>query len=233
VRSAAGGQRGIDADAVHELVATAHGQMLRRLARAKQLDDLALAHLAHGLALGRLLPIEARGAAFPCFAPKPLDAHGLVALLGGPREGDRPAVIADGSELARVAIALTGEWARVAADTLPQLAPSPPQLLPAAPQHPLEPLVERLCARLSAIGVPWSSWRIDDRDSPLVRFEHGALRLAGNARRLHDLPADALDALAAHAVTVLNIALTEITDASEAHAIAELLTSPARACRSP
>ena len=35
--------------------------------------------------------------------------------------------------------------------------------------------------------------------------------------------ADALDALAAHCITVLNVALTSITDAAEARAIGKLL----------
>ena len=60
------------------------------------------------------------------------------------------------------------------------------------------------------------------------------LVIAGDNERLRSLATSldspwfdgALDALTAHVVSVLNIALTEITDATELHALGKLLSRP-------
>jgi hypothetical protein len=105
-------------------------------------------------------------------------------------------------------------------------------------QHPLQPVVDRLHGRISALGVPVARWRIvDDRDEPIAVYaSDDVLELAaGNPRLLSIAGAiaantawsadalDALDALAAHCITVLDVALTSITDAAEARAIGKLL----------
>jgi hypothetical protein len=68
-----------------------------------------------------------------------------------------------------------------------------------------------------------------------VAFSWGQLVVGGENLRLHRIAAElasgsilagpALDAVAAHAVSVLNLALTEVTDAGESHAIGVLLSS--------
>ena len=101
-------------------------------------------------------------------------------------------------------------------------------------QHPLQPVVDRLHGRISALGVPVARWRIvDDRDEPIAVYASDVLELAAGNPRLLSIAgpiaantawsADALDALAAHCITVLNVALTSITDAAEARAIGKLL----------
>jgi len=94
--------------------------------------------------------------------------------------------------------------------------------------HPLQPVVDRLHGRISALGVPVARWRIvDDRDEPIAVYaSDDVLELAAGNPRLLSIAgaiaantawsADALDALAAHCITVLNVALTSITDAAEA-----------------
>jgi hypothetical protein len=99
-------------------------------------------------------------------------------------------------------------------------------------QHPLQPVVDRLHGRISALGVPVARWRIvDDRDEPIAVYaSDDVLELAaGNPRLLSIAGAIAAntawsaDALDAHCITVLNVALTSITDAAEARAIGKLL----------
>jgi hypothetical protein len=69
----------------------------------------------------------------------------------------------------------------------------------------------------------------------MFRFDHG-IEVAGDNVRLRALAAalaakspfaDAgVDVVVAHLVTVLNVAMTQITDASEAHALGVLLSQP-------
>nr|MDQ3370777.1 hypothetical protein [Myxococcota bacterium] len=100
--------------------------------------------------------------------------------------------------------------------------------------HPLQPFLDRLHARIGALGIAVAAWRlVDDREEPVARYEDGVVELA--SLNLHVLGAAAacgsaspwadaaLDLLAAHVITVLNIALTHITDATEAYAIARLV----------
>ena len=199
--------------------------MLRRLTERKALDDRVTAHLAHGLATGRLVPIEARGAKFACFSP-PLDAHAFADALAG---GHVSSVLVDDTSLTARVFAMHRQPPKHAPAAPPPAVPPPPPYA-----HPLQHVVDRIAARLAAIGVPWSRWLIDERaSSPLLRFDGKLYLAARHPRIIGELSDDAVDAIAAHAVTVLNVALTEITDVSEAHALANLLTAPGPASRSP
>ena len=81
---------------------------------------------AHGLAINRILPIEARGVKFRCFSPRPPDAHALVAWLDG--DGDAE-LIDDGGPLAR-AIAARVRPRRAKVTPTPPPVPLPKIPLP-------------------------------------------------------------------------------------------------------
>jgi hypothetical protein len=240
-----------------ELCAAGHAVLIKKLLlRKSAAPDRAAAHVAHALALGRVVPADARSIRFDCFRPRPLDAELLAAILHGTgpvrvvdpgpsTDGDAPALVDDGSELARVLIAWLGPRASrarpspLAPRPTPPGAPlsvSPPPPTPPArlrPPHPLDVLVTALSRRLAEIGVPIGTFAILEgvRD-PILRAE-GGLCLAADHPQLRAIAAAclagtawasaAVDALAAHAVTVLNVALTSVTDATEAHALGALL----------
>ena len=115
----------------------------------------------------------------------------------------------------------------------PTQVPQPPK--PRAP-HVLEPLVEALGKRVGKLGVGTFDWVIDEHSNKLVSFTWGQLVVGGENPHLRVLASElasksilagpSLDAVAAHAVSVLNLALTEVTDAGESHAIGVLLATP-------
>jgi hypothetical protein len=154
----------------------------------------------------------------------------------------------DSSELARLLIGWLGPRIRRAPPQrprgttvlpLPPLQPvplpPPPVFAPPVPRpsHPLDVLVAALSRRLAEIGVPVARYAIleGERD-PMLRVD-GGLSLAADHPQLRAIAAAclartawadaAVDALTAHAATVLNVALTSVTDATEAHALAALL----------
>jgi hypothetical protein len=100
---------------------------------------------------------------------------------------------------------------------------------PPVRRHPLQDLVDALDERLGELGIRGYDWKIVDDDEPMIRFASNQIIVGGNNHRLRriatDLDGDAIDLVAAHVVTVLNIALTSITDATEAHALGILLAS--------
>ncbi len=102
---------------------------------------------------------------------------------------------------------------------------------PPAPvrKHPLHELVRALDQRLISLGIRGYEWKIIDDDKPMIGFASGMITVAGDNPRLRklaiDLDEDAMELLTAHVITVLNIALTSITDATEAHALSVLLAS--------
>jgi hypothetical protein len=102
------------------------------------------------------------------------------------------------------------------------------------PAHPLDPLVAAVGVRLQELGLALPRLRIlDGAAAPLAGYEGGVVAFAGEHPRLLAIAAAllaktawseaAVDALTAHVVTVLNVALTSVTDATEAHALAGLL----------
>jgi hypothetical protein len=113
--------------------------------------------------------------------------------------------------------------------------PKPPKRTTKKEAHPLEPLIKRLSSRVGELGLRGYEFRIAERKNPMFQFELGILFVAGKNERLRSLalhaqtespwlPA-AIDALAAHVVSVLNIALTDVTDATEIDALQLLLVN--------
>jgi hypothetical protein len=116
----------------------------------------------------------------------------------------------------------------------PAPAPAPKK---SKPPHVLRPLADALGARVGELGIRSFQYVIDEElDEPIVTFGHGQVRLAGENRQLRAIAASmredraaiqpALDALAAHTISILNISFTDITDASELFALAALLSRP-------
>jgi hypothetical protein len=113
-----------------------------------------------------------------------------------------------------------------------------PEPKPEPPPHELERLVAAVRARLTEgapIGVG-SNAKIDAaRDAPPVRFESGRLVFAGRSELLVAVnegrddkapwAAAAIDALAAHCMSLINLAQTPIDDRQERAAIEHWLTS--------
>jgi hypothetical protein len=182
------------------------------------------------------------------------DQRARIPLIEPDERATGPSIVADGSALSRLLIERLGSRAvrpgkavpppRV---PLPGLTPvvrpvaPPPLPPPPAPPHRLRGLADALWARLHEIGVAASHVTeiaiASDRSSPVIAHEHGVIILAGeasmlaavdNARQARSAWAPAaIDALAAHVVTVLNVELTSVTDAAEAHAVSKLLDTTA------
>jgi hypothetical protein len=109
-----------------------------------------------------------------------------------------------------------------------------PPTAPGGGGHVLANLVRVLDHRLQDLGIAGFHWLIIDRQTALVRFD-GTIHVGGANHHLLAIasahaanspwaPA-AIDAVTAHVVTVLNVALTEITDTTEAHALGTLLAA--------
>jgi hypothetical protein len=116
-----------------------------------------------------------------------------------------------------------------------------PVSTPPRPPHALAPLVEALSARVAALGIGQHRWQIASASEPLVSYSNDTVVIAGSNPTLVRVAAElaaktilagpAVDVIAAHVVTVLNLARTDVTDTSEAHAIGVLLASPPSAGR--
>ena len=208
------------------LCADAHARLVRQLAGRDDVDpDLIASHVAHALALDRFPPLGFTGLSFGCFRPAPLDAVELHRLLHG--RGSHQ-VVDDGSELSRVVLATLGERARPDRPPLPLASQREP-----IREHAIQIVVDAVRSRLLDLGVPVSGFAIVEANSPIARFDRDALRFAGdnprlgaiaNAMRASSPWAElAIDALIAHSITVLNVARTEITDATELHVLEALI----------
>jgi hypothetical protein len=116
----------------------------------------------------------------------------------------------------------------------PRPPPPPKPKAKAEPPHPLRLLVTLLRARLSQVGIGGYRWSIIERHEPMFAYSD-EVEVAGNNVRLRALAAaveadspfakGGIDVVVAHLVTVLNVALSQITDAGEAHALAVLLAN--------
>ena len=105
---------------------------------------------------------------------------------------------------------------------------------PPEPPHPLKALVGALRGRLADLGIGGYQWSIVDREEPMFSYSD-EIEVAGDNVRLRalaavqlansPLTAAGIDVVVAHLVTVLNVALSQITDASEEHAIGVLLAN--------
>ncbi len=237
-------------DALDELCEAVHARLLIRLADRPSPTDLATAHVAYGLALGRLRAAEAKEIRFGCFRPRPIDAREwealcrstqAVPLVAPDATADELSVTDDGTATARVVLGRLG--GRAYRERPVPVPAGPPERLSAAivrdaasarPAHPLDPLVAALGARLRRLGLASARFAIaEDAAGPIACYRGDAVALAAHHPRLRAIAAAlaartawseaAVDALAAHVVTVLNVALTSVTDAAEAHALGGLL----------
>ena len=124
------------------------------------------------------------------------------------------------------------------AKPIPPAKPKPkPKAEPPEPPHPLRHVVARLRARMRELSIADTyTWRLTERAEPMFEFSDHELLVAGHNVRLTALAAalaakspwaaSGVDVVVAHVVTVLNVALSHVTDANEAHALGVLLTSP-------
>src|SRR5215475_3181563 len=90
----------------------------------------------------------------------------------------------DGSETARVVRTILGSRMRNPTQRMrPDTVEPPP---PVVVKHPLQPFVDRLHARIYALGVPVARWRIvDDRSEPIAAFsDDQVLELAADNKQL-------------------------------------------------
>ncbi len=219
-----------------ELCEETHGILVRTmLRRPKREPALMTAHAAHALSLGRITVADAGSISFDCFCPAPLSAAELVVLFASTDRvtvvqpgDDTPGIVDDGSPLSRVVIARVRSRIRQ-----PRTAPTAAAIRRSPePRHPSQHLVDAICQRLAQLGLDPHDATIVDGDAPMV-FDDGCLQISGThpgLRHVADALAagrpgatDALDAIVAHGVTVLNVALAQITDAAEARALRALL----------
>lgn len=245
---------GLATERVNKLVADAYESLLIE-ASARTTRDDAACHVAIAVLDDRIDPAEVREARFRCFRPSALTAHELKAAFAddesfvvvGPDApaDDRRAIVEDGSALSRLLIRRLGYRAvrdqpTPAAPTAvaPTASASAADQAWHAPRHPLQDLADAIRARLAAIGLGphVNAIRvIAGRTAPILDLVDGDLTLADHPQ-LHAIAnahtarspfaAAAIDAVVAHAVTLLNVRLTEVTDSGEESALAAILASP-------
>jgi hypothetical protein len=167
--------------------------------------------------------------------------------LGVVEPGEHPptlALVEDGSPVSRVLRAHLGDRARRGRrprQLVPRPEPKPssavpketPRPSPARP-HPLQPFIDVLDHRLVELGLGEHAFVFHNGSLPMFHYDGAVIRVAANHPRLLAVAAAhaarspwadaAIDAMVAHLVTVLNVALTHITDAAEHHAIFRLLS---------
>jgi hypothetical protein len=222
---------------LEDLCALVHGLLVRTMVNRTIRDrELVTAHVAHALALDRIGAHETDRLSFPCVRPDALTAAELVRLFADPRpvhvvapSGDDPGVVDDDEILSRVVLwHLRDRVRRPSSQATPRVAP------PEESRHPLQPVFDALRARFAQLGLDLSSARVVDRADPMFEYD-GRLLVAGRHPRLIELggalaantawATAMLDAIVAHGVTVLNVALTSVTDAAELNALGTLLES--------
>jgi hypothetical protein len=117
-------------------------------------------------------------------------------------------------------------------------------LAPPRPSHPLDSLLALLTQRIVLAGVPAPRFALlIGVDAPLAIADGATIRLAADHPRLLAIGAAclaytawhtaAVDALAAHLITLLNRALASVTDATEHYASACCCRTPAEPPRAP
>jgi hypothetical protein len=98
--------------------------------------------------------------------------------------------------------------------------------------HPLDGLAEAVYRRLRTAGSPSALRGVEiahSRSRPLAAYAHGRLYLAGDNERLRQIQAvladatDAVDLIAAHALTVLERSNSTLTPSSVQHTLTRLL----------
>jgi hypothetical protein len=155
-------------------------------------------------------------------------ARVVLGVLGSRAYVDRPAPL-PGARPERLAPPLHD------APPLPPVPEPPPRPAPPPrPPHPLDPMVAAVGARLRELGIAPPPFAIlEGTTAPAVRYEGDAICFAAGHPRLRAIAAaclagspwgtSAVDVLAAHVISVLNIALTSVTDATELHLLGNLL----------
>jgi hypothetical protein len=101
---------------------------------------------------------------------------------------------------------------------------------------PLSRMLDSLAQRIRAVGITSFTYTVVDGVDPMVRARDGSIEIAAHHPRLQRIVAEhearsilagpALDVLAAHVISVLNIARSDITDATELFALGGLISSP-------
>lgn len=223
--------------ALDELLLVVHANQCRGLVAGGGRTDLVAAHLAHAIARGHLPPADAGNHRFACFRPRPLTALELHAMLRGtPPALAQFAVVEDDSLLATTVLEALGPRARRAGDPpLPEIPQPPPRTRharkpppqPPRPPHALDPLIAALSARLAPLALSLPPFAIvATARTPLVAVAPSRIELAGESPVLRalalDLAPEPVALLAAHVVSLLNLANTPLTDAAELHALALL-----------
>jgi hypothetical protein len=194
---------------------------VKQFARA---PDRVAAHVAMALALGRIGPGDADGVTFDCF-DQYLPPVGAEELVGRLRHPGPVRIIDRDTELVAAVTSYLGDRARRGhfAPAKPQ-APQP-KPAPARPPSPIEILARIVRRRLDEIGIGWSGpVEVDPRSPAIAYYNHGTLALGSHPSlavfaKHHEL----VDLLVAHIVTILDVALTEITSSSQATAVYKLL----------
>ncbi len=222
---------------LEDLASLVHGLLVRSLlSRQARERELVIAHVAHALALARIGTHEADRFAFEIARPSPLTAAALVRLFTDsrpvyvvPDNVDAPGIVDNGSLLSQVVLHHVRDRIHQV-NALP--APTP------KPQHPLQPLLDALRVRFAQLGLDLANMGLVDNAEPMFEYsDHSLLvatrhphliKLAGALAANSPNAAAMLDAIAAHGITVLNVALTSVTDAAELRAIGGLLESSAQ-----
>lgn len=236
-------------DALAAIAGDVYPDLIRQLRRRKHVDrELVAAHLAYALATGLVAPDAAGDERFPCVVGAPLTAQQLAELLRDDAPVDPESVRAADTPLVRTVRQLLGarlahgdagedELIELSRDDLEPIddeavAPSPARLL-----DPLDQLAFAVYRRLAQVGLGHALDGVRaaaDRRRPIAAVRDRTVYLAGADPRLRAIAAagaethPAVDALVAHIATLLNDALTDVTDAVEHHALVGLLRATAR-----
>jgi hypothetical protein len=155
----------------------------------------------------------------------------VLGVLGARVYVDRPVPRPD-LKPERLAPPLRDAGLAVPALSVPPLPISP--LPRPRPSHPLDPVVAAVGARLVQLGIAPPPFAIlEGFVAPMVRYEGDAICFAADHPQLRAIAAAcvagtawreaAVEALVAHVISVLNIALTSVTDATELHLLGGLL----------
>lgn len=223
-----------DAGEVEILARARYAELVRAALALERAPHLMRAHAAVGLATGLLTTEMLGDMTFECFAPEPLDVHGLATLFELESElpvvtkagGEELAIVDDGSLASHLLISMLGadraEEPAVEPEPEPEGAAENPPVFD-EPSHPLNGLAQVLASRLDNSGVRgYFLNRVSVMASmrSLLSYRSGTLYLGGASDELAAIEVArqasspwaeaAIDALVAHAVAELTEELVEV-----------------------